>query len=103
MVKHACKWFWLFILALLILTGVTMPFVNVVNVGDDDWTIAEHMTSVNKDAINSAKSQVDGSSNSKKEVRGKRNNGCLNGILLIPVIIITIIIKIINAHHTCCI
>ena len=75
MVKHACAWFWLFILAVLTLTSVSVPFIRLASFGGDDWTVAEHVTSVNKDAINSAKSQVDRSSaKRKKEVRGKRND-----------------------------
>ena len=72
MVNRACSWFWLFIIVVLVLTGSAVPFLRMADLGGDDWTVAEHSTSVNKDAINSAKSQVDRSSaKSKKEVRGK--------------------------------
>ena len=55
---------------ILVLTGIATPFVRLSEFGGDDWTIGEHITSVNKDAVNNAKSQVDESRNKKKNVRG---------------------------------
>lgn len=87
MVRWTCSWFWAFVVLILLLTGIGGPFFKLAQFGGDDWTIGEHITSVDKDAINNAKSQVDQSVNKKKNLRGKRSGeNCLLCVKLIVVV-----------------